>query len=44
MASLAVTPEAPGKLIAALKKLYTGDDQKFRAGRYKALFQASELL
>jgi hypothetical protein len=37
MASLAVTLEAPGKLIAALKKLYTGDDQKFRAGRYKVL-------
>jgi hypothetical protein len=37
MASLAMTPEAPGKLIAALKKLYTVDDQKFRAGRYEVL-------
>jgi hypothetical protein len=29
MASLAVTPEAPGKFIAALKKFYTDNDQKF---------------
>jgi hypothetical protein len=37
MANLAVTPKASGKLIAALKKLYTGNDQKFRTGRYKVL-------
>jgi hypothetical protein len=37
MANLAITPEASGKIIAALKKLYTNDDQKFRAGRYKVL-------
>jgi hypothetical protein len=37
MASLIVTPEAPGKFIAALKKFYTDDDQKFRVGRYKVL-------
>jgi hypothetical protein len=37
MASLAVTPEAPGKFIAALKKLYTNNDQKFRVSRYKVL-------
>jgi hypothetical protein len=35
MAGLAVT-ETPGKLIAALKKLYT-DDQKFKAKRYEVL-------
>jgi hypothetical protein len=37
MASLVVIPKASGKLIAALKKLYIGDDQKFRAGRYEVL-------
>jgi hypothetical protein len=37
MASLAVTPEGPGKFIAALKKLYTNNDQKFRISRYKVL-------
>jgi hypothetical protein len=37
MANLTVAPEAPGKFIAALKKLYTDNDQKFRTGRYKML-------
>jgi hypothetical protein len=37
MVSLTVTPEAPGEFIAALKKLYTGDDQKFRVSRYEVL-------
>jgi hypothetical protein len=37
MASLTVTPEAPGKLIATLKKFYISNDQKFRAGHYEVL-------
>jgi hypothetical protein len=37
MASLTVTFEAPEKLIAAPKKFYTSDDQKFRISRYKLL-------